>query len=162
MAVAAALRSVRGFPDYAVSEDGHVYKGDRLLAMRPDKDGYRCVWFYVDGREIRKYVHQLVADAWLDAKPTPKHEVRHLDGVNTNNVSTNLAWGTHRENMADRSRHGRTPTFRGETNGRAKLSADDVTKIRERLNRGDVQRAIAADYNVSRSTIRDINTRACW
>jgi hypothetical protein len=40
----------------------------------------------------------------------------------------NLRWGTHKENMEDREKHGRTA--RGERNGRYKLSPEQVRDIR--------------------------------
>src|SRR5262249_12949164 len=37
---------------------------------------------------------------------TPHHEVRHLNGIRTDNRPENLAWGTKSENMQDAVRHG--------------------------------------------------------
>lgn len=161
MAVA-STREVHGFPGYAVSDDGRVLKGDRELRTFLDRHGYRRVRLRRDGGEFQKYVHQLVALAFLGPKPSEVHCVRHIDGERTNNASTNLAWGTHRENMRDRSEHGRTPTFRGETNGRAKLTCAQVIVIRGRLERGESKRSIAGLHGVARSTIRDIATGKSW
>jgi hypothetical protein len=58
----------------------------------------------LDGRS--RPVHQLVLEAFVGARPTPKHESRHLDGDSSNNRPGNLEWSTHAENNRDRVRHG--------------------------------------------------------
>ena len=50
-------------------------------------------------------VHRLVALAF-HGEPEPGQLVRHLDGDQTNNVPSNLAWGTMAENQLDSVRHG--------------------------------------------------------
>jgi hypothetical protein len=50
------------------------------------------------------YVHHLVAAAFLGPRPLGQ-EIRHLDGNKENSRPSNLAYGTHAENMADYSRH---------------------------------------------------------
>jgi hypothetical protein len=49
-----------------------------------------------------------VAAQFLPERPSPEHEVRHLDGNKDNPHADNLAWGTRKENADDRERHGRT------------------------------------------------------
>ena len=50
----------------------------------------------------------IVAAEYLPPRPSPKHEIRHLDGNKNNAHCDNLAWGTAKENAEDRERHGRT------------------------------------------------------
>lgn len=107
-------------PGYIVTRDGRVFSvghnwrgyGEREMRLTPNADGYPSVRLTIGGKRTRLAVHRLVAREYLPPRPSPAHEVRHLDGDRTNNRVTNLAWGTRKENAADRERHGRT--YRGE------------------------------------------------
>jgi hypothetical protein len=81
--------------------------------MHPTRvgNGYLAVTVRTDGRTVSRYVHTLVARAF-HGEPTPGQEVRHLDGVQTNNRADNLAWGTRAENMRDAVAHGSHPQTR--------------------------------------------------
>jgi len=108
---------------YSVDEYGVVtstLKGKpRVVAPSRDQKGYLVVRVNgaLPGRRVRRWVHVLVATAFHGSRPSPEHEVRHLDGCKTNNRADNLAWGTAKENAMDRERHGRTR--RGALNGRS-------------------------------------------
>jgi len=121
-----------GIPGYRVGSDGSVWSELRKKGL----GGKRGVVMYRSGRwhklspidgglgylrvglrkpgERRKrlyYVHALVLLAFVGPCPEGQ-ETRHLDGSRDNNVLSNLAYGTHLENEADKERHGRRP--RGE------------------------------------------------
>jgi hypothetical protein len=109
---------------YEVTPDGRVFSltnwrglGRRELAQEPNDDGYPSVRLIINGKRTRKAVHVLVAERYLPPRPTPAHEVRHLDGNKLNRSADNLAWGTRAENAADREAHGRTS--RGERHAAA-------------------------------------------
>jgi len=51
---------------------------------------------------------------------------------------------------------------KGEHNPMAKLTAEDVTVIRDRIHKGDVQRHIAKDFNVSPALITNIKKGIIW
>ena len=55
------------------------------------------------------FVHTLVLTAFVGPRPSPEIEVRHLNGVRSDNRLSNLAWGTASENAYDRVRHGTHP-----------------------------------------------------
>ena len=107
-------------PGYRVTADGRVFStghnwrglGERELSQLPHKDGYLSVRVTVDGKRKRHAVHRLVAAQFLPARPSPAHQVRHLDGNKLNNCATNLAWGTAKQNAEDRDLHG--TTYRGD------------------------------------------------
>lgn len=68
------------------------------------------------------------------------------------------------ENMADMKAKGRArnrPT-RGEQHYRARLTADQVLVIRERLCSGESQAALARQYGVHKSTVQAISSRQAW
>ena len=100
-------------------------KNGRPYRMRQRKQaGYTVV--SVNNRNIR--IHRVLCEIFHGPAPTPDHETRHLNGIRSDNREINLAWGTRKENAADRKIHG-TETC-GERNGRSKLTAYDVRWIR--------------------------------
>lgn len=103
-------------PGYEVTRDGRVFSGEtnwrgygrREMQQTPNTDGYPSVRIIVDGIRKRIAVHVLVAHHYLPPRPSPQHEVRHLDGNKDNSNADNLAWGTRKDNADDREAHGRT------------------------------------------------------
>lgn len=61
-------------------------------------------------------VHRLVCEAFHGPQPTKYHEVAHWDGDRLNNAPSNVRWATHKENEADKIRHGKVAS--GDRNGR--------------------------------------------
>lgn len=108
-------------PGYRVTAEGRVFSvahnwrgyGEREMRQQLNYFGYPSVRLIIDGKRVRIPVHRLVARDFLPSRPTPAHQLRHLDGNKKNNWASNLAWGTAKENAADRERHGRTS--RGES-----------------------------------------------
>lgn len=68
-----------------------------------------------------------------------------------------LAAGTHADNVADRVNRNRSAV--GETNGRSKLTADEVRHIRDSRLSG---KYLAGVYDVSEDTIDDVRNRVTW
>src|SRR3990167_9744141 len=108
-------------PDgYRLMPEGHVvsYIGwrqwgrrpgfGRMLVEVPNKDGYLYVRVRMpDGRREKRYLHKLIAWAYCGPRPNLAHEVRHLNGDQTDNSRENIAWGSRRDNALDRVAHGR-------------------------------------------------------
>lgn len=130
---------------------GRLKTEPHLLRSRvnPHRGGYVNVSFSIGHKRMRaSYVHHLVLEAFVG--PCPEHcsLTRHLDRDPTNNRVDNLAWGTCRENELDAVRHG-THT-RGEQNGQAKLTMEQVREIRASGASGT---DLAARYHVAQSTL---------
>lgn len=153
---------------YAAGSDGNIYcySNARVNAKMPRPfrlqtflwDGpYPLVSVVVDGKRRCKSVHSLVCRAYHGVKPSPIHEVRHLDGVPTNSQPDNLCWGTPAENEADKRRHG--TVAEGERQGIAKLTDEAVRILRASIPRGlwnpiDAAKVFGVDPSVIRCAVR--------
>ena len=107
----------------------------------------------VEGQK-KIYIHRTVCELF-NGPPKEGHQCRHLDGNNTNNKASNLMWGTAIENARDKFLHGTVGA--GERNSMAKLTSEQVKKIRElreandeQIDKIDVQHKanLVADYNL--------------
>lgn len=114
------------YSNYMISEDGKTIKRIERASIKQKEyisqhfqpvkgkeypNGYMCATLYekdyeVEGKVVRvphftpEKVHRLVAYAWLDSPPTPKHVwINHKDGNKLNNHYTNLEWTTISQNI---------------------------------------------------------------
>ncbi len=83
-----------------------VYKGRNIKLTRL-ANGYLSVKLSLRGCTRTTYVHELVLRAFVGPRPDTvnRGEIRHLDGIKTNNALSNLKYGDIFENAADRKRH---------------------------------------------------------
>ena len=101
-------------------------------------------------------------------------DIKEIDGLVVMHVCDNpscvnpehLRLGTQKDNMDDmmkkgRGRHGINPMAKGETHGRAKLTSDDVFKIREAV-KFKSQREVAKMFGVSKTQVWRIASRKKW
>ena len=167
-ASATLWRTVPGYPAYEVSVDGVVRRcqgfrcrrAHRVLVPFVRPNGYAQILLYQGGQRRRFGVHQLVALAFLGPKPSPQHEVAHLDGQRLNNHDSNLAWLQHSENERHKDLHG--TRLRGSQIGNAKLTEAQVVLIRQALAVGIRQCVLAQAYGVSDSTVSLIARAKTW
>jgi DNA invertase Pin-like site-specific DNA recombinase len=82
---------------------------------------------------------------------------RHLGDDKMNSALTNLCWGTSKENGADAVRNGKV--VRGERNGKARLTADNVVKI---LAMTGTHKEVASEFGVSLGCIYNIRSGRTW
>lgn len=114
-------RPVVGYEEhYLVSNTGRVRSVDRYTPygdgpprFRPGRerklssiDGYPHVTLALNGKLLTRKVHQLVCEAFYGPRPSRTHQVRHLNGIRTDNRLENLCWGTPEENAQDTVKHG--------------------------------------------------------
>ena len=103
---------------YEVDRDGNVYSIRRRRKLKPyvNNSGYLKVDLYYFGMKQKKYVHRIVAEAFIK-NPHKKEIVNHKDGNRKNNNVENLEWMTQSENMLHCVRNGRhvnnLPKYRG-------------------------------------------------
>ena len=128
--------------------------------------GYFCVSLCRYGVIKKRYVHRLMASAFL-LNPNNYPCINHKNGVKTDNIIENIEWFTYSYNnqhaldygLRDRKKSSRP----GEKNPNAKLTLNDVLEIRQVLkNRKETQKSISKRYQVSEDTIQRINTNRSW
>lgn len=83
------------------------FKG-KVLAPALSRCGHLKVSLTQHNEAETRLVHQLVAQAFIGPRPTGM-EVRHLNGIGTDNRVENLAYGSHQQNVRDRNEHGTCP-----------------------------------------------------
>lgn len=126
----AQIKLIPGYKRHYISSDGKPYskRNGRLRLLKTQQNrGYLYTAFSENGKTVYPKVHRLVLLAFV-GKPKKGQITRHLDGNKTNNNIDNLVWGTFKENMGDKIRHGTLAN--GEKSGVAKLNELQVRIIR--------------------------------
>lgn len=110
-------KDIAGFAGYQVGNQGRVRTHnkttytqrhgirrwrDRILSQKIRKDGRALVDLWRDGKPHTKYVHCLVAEAFVPNVIGDNATVNHIDGNKRNNCADNLEWLT----LADNILHG--------------------------------------------------------
>lgn len=78
--------------EYEVSNYGLVRMKNTKTFLEPklDSEGYQQVVLYIDMVPIVRYVHKLVAEAFIPSEG--KHQILHINGNKENNSVNNLKW----------------------------------------------------------------------
>ena len=169
---------VSGFPAYEVSDHGGVrrrqakgrWAAGHMLRPGAARTGHLYVMLTdPEGRTRKRYVHRLVALAFLGLPPQDGALVLHHDDRPQNNHVDNLYWGDARQNARDRklnrelppevSQRGAQP---GSANSSAVLTESDVAEIRRNLEIGLCGACIARLYGVRKETIYSIAKGRTW
>lgn len=143
---------------YEVSTEGRFrrFGSHRPIGVEIQKSGYAYVSFSKDGVQKRYRAHRIVLSAHA-RPPVGIEQTRHLNGRRADNRLSNLAWGTSKENAADRAVHGTARgAHSGEDHHNATLSDADLHVVRYQRGLGMTHKAIADLWGVSRRTIGNI------
>lgn len=97
---------IENFSNYKINKEGSIYscKLKRLMKILITRDGYYYVDIIKDGKKYKKYIHRLLAIAFinnLDNKP----EIDHIDRNKANNNLDNLRWVTRTENNRNKANY---------------------------------------------------------
>lgn len=170
-------RPVFGFEGfYEISNFGKVRSCDRFVkgktgkpsfcrssprAIQVNRAGYHRCNLFKDGKAHLRYVHRLVAEAFIPPAPG-KDQVNHKDGVKSNNHVSNLEWVDCQENCHHALKNELYQVARGEDSGAAKITAEDVIAIRRLANTGIYHRELADMFGIGRKAITKIVNRQRW
>jgi len=146
---------IHGAP-YEVSTRGRVRRIHGRVLSTMNYQSYPSVSVSVKGWSKRMYVHELVARAFLGPRP-PKHDIDHKDGNPQNNHLDNLEYVTHQFNMR-RSLY----TRRGADHPNAKLTEDNVRRIRALDAEGVTCIAMMREFGIDRRTLYDVRSGKTW
>lgn len=91
------VRTVEGKTTYTEHHGIRHWK-QRVLKPKTDKDGYKRVSLWKDGKCKDFLVHRLVAETFKEKIPN-KDIVNHLDGNPSNNNASNLEWTDYSGNL---------------------------------------------------------------
>lgn len=134
--------------DVIRAKPGQGSRAGRSLKIVLGKKGYPCVGLCVDGKQVVRTVHSLVAEAFLGPRPVGKViTFKDLDRTNCN--LSNLHYVPKQGNI-------------GEKNGSAKLTEAQVRAIRKARRSGTGAADLGRRYGVSTSAISAITRGKIW
>ena len=167
---------------YEISNLGNVRrkKGTSHLKIKNrkytyDKDGYYKVNLKIKQKGYNRFIHRLLAKAFID-NPENKPQVNHINGIKNDNRLENLEWCTLSENRQHAYDTGlqNSYTRRGSLNNLSKLTKEQVLEIRslysndlrgvkkENYNGRMTMKMIGEKYNVTFAAIRLIVKNVNW
>lgn len=128
-------KSIDGFPNYEVSNQGRVRNKKTGKILKPDacRDGYLRVTLYGDKGPKHFFIHVLVAKMFIGDKPAGL-EVDHLNGDKSNNRVENLQYCTSKENKERAINLGlrdRIPRATVEASSKARMSPVQILETGE-------------------------------
>lgn len=161
------------YSDYEYSNLGNLrslnYKRTgqkRILKPAISRDGYLKTMLKNDnGKYVTIAIHREIMKSESN-KPTIKHEVNHINGIKTDNRPENLEWVTHSQNCKHSFDIGIQKPKRGELNGMAKLTKEDVEFLRNKKKTGTRywgRNELAMQYGISAKHLqRIVNSDGNW
>ena len=141
--------------NYTITKDGNIINNTNKRNLKPQPNGKGYLRVQIGGK--RYFVHRLVAEKYVP-NIYNKPQVNHIDGNKLNNNYKNLEWVTNNENR----NHALINNLHlsGENCSWSKLTESDVIYIR---NNTQIKKTeLAHKFNVSRTTIRDIQNNKSW
>lgn len=177
---AVEYRQVVGFPAYAVGEDGTAWSrmtvlpigcngGSRSvvsdkwkqLSHEPNNGDYPGISLSAGGgKYIKRRISRMVLEAFVGPCPPGMEACHDPDPTRQNCRISNLRWDTHKNNAADKIKHGTAQ--RGNRHPRSKVSWADAGCILELLASGLTKRVIGLRFGVSEALVRKIEIGDHW
>jgi len=136
----------------------------RILVKDHNAFGYVTAHLYQDGKLKKRFVHRLVMEAFVGARPEGDYEINHKDGDKANNLTTNLEYITRSENKLHALYILRTidRVHRGEQKYNAKLTEVKVRELRALYAAGVPIPKLADQYEVTHACINSAVKGKSW
>jgi hypothetical protein len=155
------LGRVKSLKRIETRSDGRAHTvAESLLTPSPNiVSGHLRVNLAKDRKSKTVYIHRIVLEAFQGTCPIGQ-ECCHADDDPSNNVISNLRWGTHKENTEDRRKNKKLIV--GEAATGAKLTNEKVAEIKKRLALGVKNSVLVSEFNVSPAAISNIKLGHRW
>lgn len=163
-----AFGTIKGFPQYRVTDRGIVYSRRTRISLVPHwtalkpktiKSGHLYVNLRHNNMSRMRGVHCLVMEAFWGLCPEGM-EVCHNNGNSSDNRLNNLRWDTHYNNLQDRRAHG--TILYGMRHQNSRLTDEIVLEIRRRLSQGESRRVMADEFGITMQHVHKIWHRILW
>jgi len=187
------FKNIEGYNgDYQVSNLGRIksFKGEgvRILKQKINK-GHLCIRLYKSGEGKDNQIHDIMFETFNNYKLKSSEIIHHKDKNPLNNLLDNFQLMTNSEHMSYHTSGENNPMYgktgeknpmygkkrpeefkqlmkekmSGENSPTSILTEQDVIKIRELIDEGDLTlREIARIFGVHESTISAIKNRRSW
>lgn len=90
------FKVIEEFPNYQISNLGNIKNSKGILlkiGKRVSNSGYIQVRLSKEGKYYYRYIHRLLAKAFLP-NPNNYRTINHINGNKTDNILTNLEWAS--------------------------------------------------------------------
>jgi hypothetical protein len=154
------FKDIPDFPGYQATNDGRIWskKSNLFLKPSPQKNGYMRICPYINDKKIYKYVHQLVADAFLGIRKKG-FCVDHINEIKSDNKLENLryvAWGDNAKIWHARNKQAAS------INNAKKVTPKVASELKSLRQSGVKAKELAIKFKISERTVRDIASGRRW
>ena len=154
---------------YSVNTQGEIYslnyrhtKKRQKLKQNTDRDGYKTVVIYIQGKPKTMKVHRLVATAFIP-NIYNKPEVNHIDCDPSHNEASNLEWCTTKENITWSWLHGNKKPKYSDDSPYHKYQVSVIKKVCKLLEKNeDSIGEIAKKTGVAYATVLAVKSKNAW
>lgn len=150
-----------GNSKYFITESGDVYskKGNKLTPVLNHKGYYTVKIFYEKGKYKTKFIHRLVAEAFID-NPNNLETVNHKNGIKTDNRVENLEWLSRLNNTKHAAEV--LQAQKGDKATNLTINSEIAIEICKLLEKDMRNIDIANLLDIPKNIVRDIRTRKTW
>lgn len=161
-------KSINGFDGYEISNKGNVkslerdlirksklgkeyvyHKKESILKPKTDKDGYKLVDLFKDGKSFTLKVHRLVAKAFI-SNPNNFPIINHKDENPANNIVENLEWCDYSYNNS----YGNAGYKRALKTGKALIAYKNGVEVGRFISSYDAAKALRCSSGNIRTMLR--------